>query len=726
MKKALSLLLSALLLITAITLAGVTALADGEYGTLLTTDESYESYWLAGDIFTHDGLKIYYNSAETKFVVTKSVDSVEYIYCTLDISNGFDNGTISVEAATYPETAELTGDALESFKTNWQDEYKMIIKEPLCAHVDEDKDGYCDICEELILGTLLTKDSTYDNYWLSSHAKSRYNYYYNSVTKQIFLTGFRNGIEYICVKADVSNGLDNATFSYENTNYPEFSTAYGDDLEDFKEEWESAITFYVIDPLCDHVDDDEDSYCEKCGRFILGTLLTTEQTYDNYWVIDGVPYSMYYNSIKEKIYAIEYYYEKPFIAFAADVSNGLGNFTISFDEATLPGVKEYLAVEIDEEEIAVYEYFISKYLRAPLCDHVDTDEDGYCNKCGKLMLGTLLTIKPSYDSYWIVEDFFEDEKIYYNSAAKKLVQVMVEDDVEYIIVTFDVSNGLDNLIASFDDCDHYEYKQYFEEMEAEELELIYEEIIYLINPPIPQGEAKTVYFGKDNITSECTDWYIEGGDWDGFEAKMYESENGNYLLLKTSDYVGAGTYYPVETPEDGDCVYVLVGGKYYRVYSYDAEEHYGYSQYQSNAAYYYYWNKNDDRITIEAGTQLYAENEVLEDFYSGMYVGSTKYDFYVEETDLNLVAPSHDYGEWTVTKEATCGTAGVKEKVCTRCTNKVTEEIPATGNHIDADSNGYCDVCNAEVPVEEEELTVIQKIIQFFQMIIDFFKKLFG
>lgn len=41
-------------------------------------------------------------------------------------------------------------------------------------------------------------------------------------------------------------------------------------------------------------------------------------------------------------------------------------------------------------------------------------------------------------------------------------------------------------------------------------------------------------------------------------------------------------------------------------------------------------------------------------------------------------ALSHDYGDWTVVKPATCTEAGSREKVCSVCGDKITEVIPAT------------------------------------------------
>ena len=43
-------------------------------------------------------------------------------------------------------------------------------------------------------------------------------------------------------------------------------------------------------------------------------------------------------------------------------------------------------------------------------------------------------------------------------------------------------------------------------------------------------------------------------------------------------------------------------------------------------------------------------------------------------------AHTHEYGEWTTVKEATCGEKGLKEKTCS-CGAKIEEEIAATGEH---------------------------------------------
>ena len=71
-------------------------------------------------------------------------------------------------------------------------------------------------------------------------------------------------------------------------------------------------------------------------------------------------------------------------------------------------------------------------------------------------------------------------------------------------------------------------------------------------------------------------------------------------------------------------------------------------------------------------------------------------------------AHTHEYGEWTTVKEATCGEKGLKEKTCS-CGAKIEEEIAATGEHnyvwtteteatcgAEGNEKGVCSECQAE------------------------------
>ena len=82
-----------------------------------------------------------------------------------------------------------------------------------------------------------------------------------------------------------------------------------------------------------------------------------------------------------------------------------------------------------------------------------------------------------------------------------------------------------------------------------------------------------------------------------------------------------------------------------------------------------------------------------------------------EEFGGETILASHDMGEWTTTKAATCTTAGERTRSCNRadCDHAETETIDATGhNYVD----GVCTVCSAEKPSGETpaEPTVVLEI----------------
>ncbi len=64
---------------------------------------------------------------------------------------------------------------------------------------------------------------------------------------------------------------------------------------------------------------------------------------------------------------------------------------------------------------------------------------------------------------------------------------------------------------------------------------------------------------------------------------------------------------------------------------------------------------------------------------------STTYSAYSESSSLSLVimtdhCEEHAYGDWEISKSASCTENGIRQKVCEDCGDIVTEEIPATGH----------------------------------------------
>ena len=82
-------------------------------------------------------------------------------------------------------------------------------------------------------------------------------------------------------------------------------------------------------------------------------------------------------------------------------------------------------------------------------------------------------------------------------------------------------------------------------------------------------------------------------------------------------------------------------------------------------------------------------------------------DVVQEGSERVIEKTPHTYGEWVVTKEATCTDPGSREKTCTGCSDKVTEEIAATGHDYgewtsDGES-GHTHVCANDASHKETE-----------------------
>ena len=70
----------------------------------------------------------------------------------------------------------------------------------------------------------------------------------------------------------------------------------------------------------------------------------------------------------------------------------------------------------------------------------------------------------------------------------------------------------------------------------------------------------------------------------------------------------------------------------------------------------------------------------------------------------------HSYGEWSVTKEATCTETGLKEKSCTKCEHSETEDIPMS-EHTEAVIQGVESTCSSVGLPEGKCCSVCNKIL---------------
>lgn len=118
----------------------------------------------------------------------------------------------------------------------------------------------------------------------------------------------------------------------------------------------------------------------------------------------------------------------------------------------------------------------------------------------------------------------------------------------------------------------------------------------------------------------------------------------------------------------------------------------------------------------EAAIKLYAEKHLYGEYFGEGYTyagvegekvadqnflgAKIKFTKNAESTEPEVTEPvdpcadGHDFGDWAVTKEATCGAAGVETRVCkNNAEHKETRSIPATGEHDYV--NGECE-CGAK------------------------------
>lgn len=92
-------------------------------------------------------------------------------------------------------------------------------------------------------------------------------------------------------------------------------------------------------------------------------------------------------------------------------------------------------------------------------------------------------------------------------------------------------------------------------------------------------------------------------------------------------------------------------------------------------------NKNTETVTAATCTETGLEKIICAD------CGEL-----IEENTIEALG--HDFGEWTVTKEATCTADGEETRTCKRegCTHSETRPIKAH-HHVDYEKSGYCETC---------------------------------
>ena len=124
-----------------------------------------------------------------------------------------------------------------------------------------------------------------------------------------------------------------------------------------------------------------------------------------------------------------------------------------------------------------------------------------------------------------------------------------------------------------------------------------------------------------------------------------------------------------------------------------------------------------DNYPTLSGGDVYKVNQ-----YSTCNKSDTPVEVY-SNTDADILG-AHRFGDWTTTKEPTCTKAGMKERTCTLCNHKETEELSPLGHHTELKNvkeatcteEGYtgdqvCSVCGEVV----EKGSTVAKIAHNFQ-----------
>lgn len=89
-----------------------------------------------------------------------------------------------------------------------------------------------------------------------------------------------------------------------------------------------------------------------------------------------------------------------------------------------------------------------------------------------------------------------------------------------------------------------------------------------------------------------------------------------------------------------------------------------------------------------------------------------------------LPALGHSYGAWKTLQAETCIDEGYYQRDCSRCGASEVKTVSILP-HIDADSNGKCDLCSVEMDTEVI-ISPFDWLIALFNFIVQWFKDIFA
>ena len=153
--------------------------------------------------------------------------------------------------------------------------------------------------------------------------------------------------------------------------------------------------------------------------------------------------------------------------------------------------------------------------------------------------------------------------------------------------------------------------------------------------------------------------------------------------------------------------------------------------------------RNQNTVIPATGEHAYSAKTVNDDTLKSAATCSDPAAYYyscagcgkIEHNDAHAFASGsalgHSYGDWITDNAATCAEAGKKHRACERCGSMEKAEI-AKLNHTDANADGFCDTCGAEIPAAEicpychgTHTGTFGSMTAFFHRLLLFFRTMF-
>ena len=194
------------------------------------------------------------------------------------------------------------------------------------------------------------------------------------------------------------------------------------------------------------------------------------------------------------------------------------------------------------------------------------------------------------------------------------------------------------------------------------------------------------YFAVDDDPNSLwhTDWYGTSREnhWFQFElTESYKVDGLRYWPRQAGNSNGTITKYEIQVSEDGENFRTVASGD---------------------------WENNRDwkLVNFPGENVKYVRLVSVDAVTDNNYVFASASEIRITGTKTSGEVHQHTFGEWTVTKEATCTEAGEETRSC-ECGKTETREIEALGH--DWNEDGVCNRCGEEQeqPAETEKLTGI-------------------